>query len=134
MRFLKAWLPVAIWAAIILSAANDTFSDAHTAGWLERLFGRVPPEVNVLMRKTAHVTEYGILALLAWRARRSIVASLLVVLVVSSTDEFLQSRSLARTGTPKDVALDLLGGLVALAVWYGLRAWMLSRKRDSASG
>src|ERR1044071_7194755 len=102
MRFLRAWLPVILWAAIILSAANDTFSDAHTAGWLERLFGRVPPEVNVVMRKTAHVTEYAILALLAWRARRTMVTPLAIVLVVASIDEMLQGMSASRTGTPKD--------------------------------
>lgn len=114
MRFLWKWLPVLLWAAVILSAANDRFSDAQTGGWLERIFGRVPAEVNVIVRKTAHVTEYAILALLAWRARRTFPTPLAIAIAVAIADETLQGMTIARTGSPKDVALDGLGAAVAL--------------------
>lgn len=129
MRLIRQWLPVVLWAAIILSAANDRFSDAQTGGWLERLFGRVPPEVNVLMRKTAHVAEYAVLALLAWRARRTFMTPMLITLVVSSADETLQGMTVTRTGTPKDVALDLLGAAIALTCAFAIRARLASRPR-----
>ncbi|HEX8409387.1 MAG TPA: VanZ family protein, partial [Thermoanaerobaculia bacterium] len=91
MKLVKAWLPVILWAALILSAANDRFSDQQTGGWLERLFGRLPPEVNVFVRKGAHVGEYAVLALLAWRARKTIVTPLIIALAVACADETLQA-------------------------------------------
>lgn len=121
MRFVKSWLPVLLWAAIILSAANDQFSDRETGGWLERTFGSIPPEINVVVRKTAHVVEYAILALLAWRARRSWIVPLLICLAVACTDETMQGMTANRTGSPADVALDMLGAVVAVACAQGAR-------------
>jgi VanZ family protein len=126
MRFLSLWLPVVLWAALILSAANDQFSDKKTEGWLDRLFGRVRPEVNALMRKSAHVAEYAVLSLLAWRARRTWVAPLLICLAVASADETLQAMTITRTGTPADVALDMCGAVLALVVVPAARARLLA--------
>ena len=83
MRTLSAWAPVILWAALILSAANDRFSDAQTSGWLEYFFGRLPPEVNVILRKGAHVAEYAVLALFAWRARPTLVTPLVIAFAVA---------------------------------------------------
>ena len=55
LRLLKLWLPVVLWAAVILSAANDQFSTAHTQGWLTRLFGDLPPIANHVFRKGGQV-------------------------------------------------------------------------------
>ena len=114
MRFLKFWAPVLLWAALILSAANDRFSDDNTEGLLVRLFGPIPPIVNFVVRKSAHVLEYSVLALLSWRARRTLATPLLIVLAVACTDEILQAMTLTRTGSPADVVLDTCGGLLAL--------------------
>jgi VanZ family protein len=128
MRFVRYWLPVILWASLILSAANDRFSDKHTEGWLERLFGRVRPEVNAVVRKSAHVGEYAILALLSWRARRTLAAPLLICLLVASTDETLQGMTATRTGSPADVALDMCGAVAALICVPGARARLLLRR------
>jgi VanZ family protein len=130
MRFLKAWLPVIVWAALILFAANDALSNDTTAGWLERLFGSPPPALNFLLRKTAHVVEYAILALLAWRAHRTFVIPLTVVLVVAIADETLQSQTALRTGNPFDVLLDLCAAMLALIAVPAVRA-LLSSRRDA---
>lgn len=127
MRTLSAWAPVVLWAALILSAANDRFSDAQTGGWLERLFGRVPPEVNVILRKGAHVAEYAVLALLAWRARRTIPTPLLIAFAVACTDETLQTLSVARTGTAVDIVWDMTGAILALTLWPGSRRRLLQK-------
>ena len=128
MRLLSAWLPVVLWAAIILSAANDQFSDKNTEGWLDRLFGRVRPEINALMRKSAHVVEYAVLSLLAWRARRTWVTPLLISLLVASADETLQGLTATRTGSAADVALDMCGAVGALICVPAARARLLSRR------
>lgn len=121
MKLLKAWLPVILWAALILSAANDRFSDRQTGGWLERLFGRIPPEVNVLVRKSAHVAEYAVLALLAWRARKTIATPLLISLAVACADETLQAMTVTRTGSAVDVVWDMTGAILAVVTARELR-------------
>lgn len=128
MPFLKAWLPVIVWVALILTAANDTLSADTTADWLELLLGRRPPAVNFTLRKTAHVVEYAILALLAWRARRTLVIPLLIVLATAIADETLQAFTQMRTGSPFDVLLDLCGGILALLVIPAVRARLSSRR------
>jgi len=120
MKLLKAWLPVILWAAVILSAANDRFSDQQTSGWLDRLFGRMPPEVNVVVRKGAHVAEYAVLALLASRARRTIVTPLLICLSVACADETLQAMTVTRTGSAVDVVWDMTGAILAV---MAVREW-----------
>jgi len=116
MRFVSLWLPVVLWAALILSAANDLFSNDQTAGWLERLFGPVPPAVNFVVRKSAHVAEYAILALLSWRARRTVPTPLLICLAVAVADETLQAMTVTRSGSPFDVVLDMCGAAAAVYV------------------
>jgi VanZ family protein len=122
MQFLKSWLPVVLWASIILSAANDQFSDKKTEGWLDRIFGRVPPEVNVFVRKSAHVGEYAILSLLSWRARRTLVTPLLICLGIATADETLQAMTVTRTGSVYDIVWDMSGAIVALICVPAARA------------
>jgi VanZ family protein len=130
LRFLKAWLPVLIWAAIILSAANDSFSDVHTRDWLERMLDRDIPELlNAVFRKGGHVVAYSILGLLAWRARRSIPVALGIALLVASIDETMQAQTLTRGGSPYDVVLDTCAALLALTCVPAVRARLSSRAR-----
>jgi VanZ family protein len=76
--FLKYWLPVLIWMALIFSASSDTRSFTRSsrilAPLLHWLFPQMPADtVNLIVliaRKGAHVTEYAVLALLLWRAMR----------------------------------------------------------------
>ena len=133
MRLLKSWLPVVLWASIILSAANDQFSEKKTEGWLDRLFGRVRPEINAMVRKSAHIGEYAILALLSWRARRTWVTPLLICLAVATADETLQAMTATRTGSPADVLLDMCGAVLAMTCVPGARRRLVtpaSRRPD----
>ena len=107
MRVLKQWLPVVLWAGLILSSANDELSATQTGGWLRAIFGEVPYAAHVVFRKAGHVIGYGILGALAFRADRRWYIALGMTLLVAGTDEWLQSRTATRTGTPWDVALDM---------------------------
>jgi VanZ family protein len=129
LRVIKLWLPVIVWAAIILSAANDEFSNDNTRSWLERIFGDVPQIVNVVFRKGGHIVAYAILGLLAWRAQLTLRGALAIVLAVSIADETLQSTTLTREGSPYDVLLDTCGALLALTVVPAVRARLSSRAR-----
>lgn len=119
MRALKQWLPVILWAGLILSAANDNFSAQNSGGFLSSIFGEIPYVLHVLLRKSVHVVVYAILGFLAARADRRWVVAMGIALLVASTDEWMQSRALNRSGTPSDVLLDLFGA--ALGVWGARR-------------
>jgi VanZ family protein len=115
MRLLKLWLPVIVWTIVILWASNDTFSSSQSRGWLSLLVGQEVAEgVNIAIRKLGHVVAYGILGALTWRADRRVAIGMVLVLGVAVTDEWRQSLTLSRTGTPWDVLLDLVGGWVGI--------------------
>jgi VanZ family protein len=127
LRFVKSWLPVILWSALILSAANDEFSNANTQGWLGRIFGEVPPVVNAIVRKGGHIVGYAILGLFAWRAHRTLLVAMLIVVAIAVTDESMQSMTLTRGGSAFDVVLDSCAALLALMFLPGVRAAISSR-------
>lgn len=126
MRSLRLWLPVVLWATLILWASNDTFSASNSRDWLLVIAGyEVPRWIHFSIRKMAHVTEYAILAILAFRAaagtwnrrtRLAFTAALLISIAVASTDEYRQSLSRARRGALDDVVLDVAAAAIAATV------------------
>lgn len=98
--------------------------------------------VHSFIRKTAHVTEYAILAALASRAflassyaavsKGWALCALALVALTASIDEINQSFNAQRTGSPRDVLLDISGGLLAIALIYIVRR-RLARTRGPSS-
>lgn len=124
MRFVRTWLPVILWSALILSASNDRFSSVESRGWLASIVGpEMADALNITIRKLGHVIAYAILGILAWRADRRMVVAIAVALIVAVTDETRQSMTLLRTGSPWDVLLDVagawLGMMAAKRMWRG---------------
>ena len=135
-RQVWVWLPVLVAMAVIATESTDTFSSAHTDGWLrpafEAVFGRFRDanweELHHLLRKTGHFCGYGLVCLMflrawllelgrqvdvglvAWRLRSCALAVACQALI-ASMDEWHQSFIPSRTGTPVDVALDTCGGV-----------------------
>ena len=135
---LRAWLMVIVWLAAILVFSSDSFSASSTASLLRPFLRWLLPDwspaaiasLHFGIRKTAHVSIYAVLALLTVRALRLSQEStatrhagltLLLVLVVASSDEYRQSLSRARTGSLADVGYDLAGGLAAVGLAILLR-------------
>jgi VanZ family protein len=130
-RELNYWLPPIVWAAAILLASTDLFSSSNTAGVVQRIaltiFGhRFAPAtaetLNFFIRKTAHLTEYGILSALTFRAlrgeRRSwnprwAIGAIAFAAFIASIDEIRQSFVPSRVGTWHDVLLDTAGATIA---------------------
>jgi VanZ family protein len=139
--FLKYWLPVLLWMTLIFSASSDTNSYAHSSrliGPLLRwLFPQMPEDtVNLMIliaRKSAHLTEFAVLALLFWRALRRPVKNdprpwtwrearlvLGLVALYAASDELHQLFVASRDSTVHDVLIDTAGGaagLLALWLW-----------------
>ena len=131
------WVAVAAWVALILGLGSAGFSADATSRFLRPLLDWLLPQaapdtlrgMHLVLRKAAHVVEYGVLALLAWRAarqdlprRRAAALTLGLLLAVAVGDEARQAYLTARTGSPRDVVLDVVGGGSALALLLGLRA------------
>jgi VanZ family protein len=141
-RRLFAWLPAAIWAALIFSMSTDTFSTTHTGSILQPILKWLIPSIteyqfeaiHYFIRKCAHFTEYSIFALLLYRGmragrdgwrRRWAVTAFCIAAACSGLDEFHQSFVASRTASPYDSLLDSTGALfalLALFLWFRFRA------------
>jgi VanZ family protein len=145
--FIKYWLVIVLWFALIFVASADTNSAQRSSRiigpLLHWLFPEMPEEtiglVVLFARKCAHLTVYGVLALLYWRAFRKPVKndsrpwswiearnSLIGVVLYATTDELHQQFVPGRFGELTDVLIDSAGGAMGLlALW----AWGRWRKR-----
>ncbi|HEX8456064.1 MAG TPA: VanZ family protein [Pyrinomonadaceae bacterium] len=132
------YAPLALWIGFIFFASTGAMSASNTSRIIAPLFKWLFPAiteaqlllVHFTVRKTAHFTEYALLALLAARAfipstraplrRHPFLSALALAAVVALLDEYNQSFNPARTGTLRDSLLDLSGSataLVALNLW-----------------
>ena len=133
--FLKYWLPVLLWLGLIFIGSTDLLSADHTSriiGPILRWFNPdIPAEtiarVQFFVRKTAHLSEYAILAMLLWRALRHMahrpekmstlfLSVWLICWLFAASDEFHQSFVPSRTASPKDVMIDVIGALIGLTI------------------
>ena len=105
---LGAWVPVVAWATVIFALSSLPGSSTELSTW------------EVVLRKVAHVTEYAVLTTLLCRALRRIVPAVVLAALYAVTDEVHQTFVDGRLGTPRDVAIDLLGVLIGVVGW---RRW-----------
>ena len=142
------YVPLAGWIGFIFFASTGAMSASNTSRIIGPLFRWLFPGiteaqlllVHFTVRKSAHFTEYAILALLAARAfipstrqflrRNSLVAALALVALVALLDEYNQSFNAARTGTIWDSMIDIAGGATALVILGLWRARRHRRQRD----
>jgi VanZ family protein len=133
--FVRYWLPVILWTAVITLASTDEFSARNTGNVIEKVITAIlghplPPEqfdpLHFVIRKLAHLTEYGILGALAFRACRAgergwnakwALTAVAVALAVAVGDEFHQRFVPTRTASPIDVMIDTAGATISQIVW-----------------
>jgi VanZ family protein len=134
------WAITLAWAALIFYLSTQrfmpAFSQALLARTLDWLHIRVSPGTfdflhDYLLRKSAHLIEYAMFALLLygvpgdqrqmlWRPRRAVVCMLLAA-AYSLTDEYHQSYIPGRHASLFDCALDTVGASLAMLVPYTQR-------------
>ena len=134
-RFLKYWLPLVIWLGVIFVGSTNVMSTEHTSRYIVPFLLWLKPGMSphaiwmilVVARKCAHVIEYTVLALLLWRALRSVPALqtktsmvfgavLLGCALFAASDEFHQTFVQSRTPSVRDVLLDVGGALLGLLI------------------
>ncbi|HJQ71068.1 MAG TPA: VanZ family protein [Blastocatellia bacterium] len=129
----KYWLPVLVMLGAMYYFSTDALSGDNTASIIEKLlrwFTADPSErlirgLNYGLRKFMHFFEYAVLAALLFRAFRAdsparwqlrwAVYSLAVISLWASLDEYHQTTTSDRTGSVRDVLIDVSGGLFMLA-------------------
>jgi VanZ family protein len=76
-------------------------------------------DVDLVLRKLAHMTEYGLLWLLWHRALggRAPWAAAAITVLYACTDELHQTVVEGRHGTPVDVLIDAAGVAIAATLW-----------------
>jgi VanZ family protein len=139
------YAPVLVWVGIIFLLSSPEGSMQQTSRFLRPLLQFIFPAADEAtlqiyhgyIRKSAHVTEYAILAILAARAFSAakpflrsfwFVWAIGLVISVASLDEFNQSFEPSRTSTPWDVALDVAGGVLGAVLFFAIRG-LLERRR-----
>ncbi|MFN0088556.1 MAG: VanZ family protein [Blastocatellia bacterium] len=145
--FLTFWGPPLLLMAAIFFFSTDNFSGRNTGSIFFALFHAILPGLteeqfrpfHFLIRKAGHFTEYGLLALLLFRAFRSgsaerwrlrwALLSLAVVVIYALSDEYHQSFTATREASVYDSMLDASGGATALLV-LGVARLMQGRREN----
>jgi VanZ family protein len=154
-NFTKYWLPVLLWMMVIFIGSTGAFASENTSRFIGPLLRRLFPgiqeptiqQVQFVIRKTAHATEYAVLALLCWRALRKPQSTdarpwnwresggaFLWTVGYAGLDEFHQSLVPSRQGQLSDVGIDAFGAAAALMLLWLLgqiRRWFT--KQDSVA-
>jgi len=113
-RIVSLWLPVGIWALVIF-----TFSSLPTVETTNFYLG------DFLIKKSAHLIEYGIFATLVYRAlfnskvsiKKAMYISVIAAFVYGASDEFHQSFTPGRGPKFTDVLIDTTGASIFI---YGV--------------
>ena len=109
----KYWLPVILWAVVIFSFSAKPTTRTSEIYWQD-----------FLVKKSAHVFEYGILTILLFRAlkkggiekKEAGVYSVILAVLYALSDEFHQSFTPGREPTLRDVFFDTTGSFLAVYI------------------
>jgi VanZ family protein len=128
------WLPPLVLTAGIFIMAGDLGSVGNTRFLLKILSYLLPSysaqevyDFYLTLRKVGHFLAYAVLFGAYVRACRwhlpqnrlkAVFLALAICLLVSTSDEVRQSFHNSRTGSPRDVALDMSGALTAALVLF----------------
>ena len=112
--FVRLWLPVFGWAALIFALSSVPDLGTGLGGW------------DLVLRKVAHTTEYAVLGALLVRATgRSGLAFALGALYAVS-DEIHQTLVPGRMGAPLDVVIDSVGVACGVVLYQTIRTRRLA--------
>jgi len=137
------------WMSLIYSLSTDIGSAANTSRFIEPILRWLIPNISpgavenahCFIRKAGHLSEYGVLGLLLWRALRqtrlgasgktpwkTAVTALVLSAAYAATDEFHQSFVPTRMASVRDVMIDTSGSLLSLSI---ICTWTTCRRKSS---
>ena len=143
---INSWIWVIAWMSIIFFFSTDLFSGSQTSRiigpFLKWFALDISAEsiatVQLVFRKIAHLVEYAILSILCCRALvkqdklrvlqlAALVQAVLIAVAYAAFDEWHQSWTDERFGSPLDVAIDSVGAIVGAVLF----SWLSHRKRGT---
>ncbi len=115
VRQLSAWLPVALWAALIFHFSSGNIPVASAVYWQD-----------FAVKKTGHVLLFGVLALLFYRSfrineinrKRAAILAIVLATFYGGTDEYHQMFTQGRESRVRDVFIDGFGASVVVFFLY----------------
>jgi len=142
--FLRYWLPVLLWCALIFGFSTEAGSAKRTSRILGPILRWFNPDISdeairrvqYGVRKTSHVAEYAVLALLVWRAKRKpnqddrrpwdwreARLAFAFAAAFAMSDEFHQVFVPSREARVGDVLVDSLGAALGLLALRAYGRW-----------
>lgn len=140
------FLPPVVWMGLIALGSSSLLAGNRTGRLLVTLLTHFVPAadprildaLHVGLRKLGHVMEYGILAVLWYRAldpsARAAPTAFLLAAAYGVVDELWQGLHPSRTPAAGDVAVDAAGALLGLLAWTGGGRWRATALRSAAAG
>ena len=143
---INSWIWVIAWMSIIFFFSTDLFSGSQTSRIIRPFLKWFAPDISaesiatvqLVFRKIAHLVEYAILSILCCRALvkqdklrvlqlAALVQAVLIAVAYAAFDEWHQSWTDERFGSPLDVAIDSVGAIVGAVLF----SWLSHRKRGT---
>ena len=103
--FVRLWLPVAAWAALIFAFSSVPDLGTGLGGW------------DLVLRKLAHAAEFAVLGALLVRATDRAALAIVLGTLYALSDELHQVLVPGRMGSPLDVAIDAAGVVFGVLLW-----------------
>lgn len=123
------FVPPLLWMGLIALGSSSLLSGGRTGRWMLALVGALAPWASAALldaahfglRKVGHLVEFGVLAVLWYRALapspRAVTAAFVLAAAYGGLDELRQGLDPSRVPAVGDVAVDALGALLGLAAW-----------------
>jgi VanZ family protein len=140
-RFLEYHLPVLLWLVVTFVFSTDAFSSSETSQFIVPALAYFFPTLSteqvdfwhLAIRKLGHITEYFILAFLAYRCLRHEhgdgievkVRTIGFVVLAAMLDEWHQTFTAFRGPSIVDVGYDCFGAVWALWLITTYETWRL---------
>jgi len=132
---------------LIFVVSGDLGSMSHTSRFLvpfiRTLFSEISSDtlsgILFSIRKSGHLFEYAILAILWFTAlssggergvRHSIIMALLFSGAYAGLDELHHAFVKSRTGSLLDVGIDVFGAILGVSVWKGIQAFQSDSNKE----
>ncbi len=134
------WLPAILVAIIISTFSTHYFSDQQTGHVIIPILHYLFPHastralrlMHVAIRKLAHITEFGVFSISVFHGIRGsragwrwswALATLVIAVAYAGFDEWHQSFVIVRHASPRDVAIDAFGALLAQGLVWAYAMW-----------
>jgi len=123
------FVPPLLWMGLIALGSSSLLSGGRTGRWMLALLGALAPWASTALlnaahfglRKVGHLVEFGVLAVLWYRALapspHTVTAAFVLAAAYGGLDELRQGLDPSRVPAASDVAVDALGALLGLAAW-----------------